>query len=38
MQSWGLTDKGCVRKMNQDAYEIRQLDRKKSWKHQYQSA
>ena len=27
MQSWGLTDKGCVRKMNQDAYEIRQLDR-----------
>lgn len=27
MQSWGLTDKGCVRKMNQDAYEICQLDR-----------
>ena len=27
MQSWGLTDKGCVRKMNQDAYEIQQLDR-----------
>ena len=27
MQSWGLTDKCCVRKMNQDAYEIRQLDR-----------
>ena len=27
MQSWGLTDKGCVRKMNQDAYEVRQLDR-----------
>lgn len=27
MQSWGLTDRGCVRKMNQDAYEIRQLDR-----------
>ena len=27
MQSWGLTDKGCVRKMNKDAYEIRQLDR-----------
>ena len=27
MQSWGLTDKGCVRKMNQDAYEIRQLYR-----------
>lgn len=27
MQSWGLTDKGCVRKMNQDAFEIKQLDR-----------
>lgn len=27
MRSWGLTDKGCVRKMNQDAYEICQLDR-----------
>lgn len=27
MRSWGLTDKGCVRKMNQDAYDIRQLDR-----------
>ena len=27
MQSWGLTDKGCVRKMNQDAYDIQQLDR-----------
>ncbi len=27
MQSWGLTDKGSVRKMNQDTYEIRQLDR-----------
>lgn len=27
MQSWGLTDKGCVRKMNQDAFEIRQLDK-----------
>lgn len=27
MQSWGLTDKGCVRKMNQDAYELQQLDR-----------
>ena len=27
MQSWGLTDKGCIRKMNQDAYEIRQLDK-----------
>ena len=27
MQSWGLTDKGCLRKMNQDAYDIQQLDR-----------
>ena len=27
MQSWGLTDKGCIRKMNQDAYDIQQLDR-----------
>lgn len=27
MNSWGLTDKGCVRKMNQDAYEIQQLDK-----------
>ena len=27
MQSWGLTDKGCVRKMNQDAYDIQLLDR-----------
>ena len=27
MQSWGLTDKCCVRKMNQDAYDIQQLDR-----------
>ena len=27
MQYWGLTDMGCVRKQNQDAYEIRQLDR-----------
>ena len=27
MQCWGLTDIGCVRKMNQDAFEIRQLDR-----------
>ena len=27
MHSWGLTDKGCVRKMNQDAYDIQQLDR-----------
>ena len=28
MQSWGLTDPGCVRKQNQDAYRIEQLDRK----------
>ena len=27
MQSWGLTDPGSVRKQNQDAYEIEQLDR-----------
>lgn len=27
MQSWGLTDKGCVRAQNQDAYQIEQLDR-----------
>lgn len=27
MDYWGLTDKGSVRKMNQDAYEIRQLDK-----------
>ena len=27
MQSWGLTDTGCVRKQNQDAYQIEQLDR-----------
>ena len=27
MQSWGLTDPGCVRKQNQDSYEIDQLDR-----------
>lgn len=27
MQSWGLTDQGCVRKQNQDAYLIEQLDR-----------
>ena len=27
MQSWGLTDPGCVRKQNQDAYHIEQLDR-----------
>jgi len=27
MQSWGLTDPGCVREQNQDAYQIEQLDR-----------
>ena len=27
MQSWGLTDPGCVRTQNQDAYQIEQLDR-----------
>jgi len=27
MQSWGLTDPGCIRKQNQDAYQIEQLDR-----------
>lgn len=27
MQSWGLTDQGCVRKQNQDAFQIEQLDR-----------
>ena len=27
MQSWGLTDPGCVRKQNQDSYRIEQLDR-----------
>ena len=27
MQSWGLTDQGCVRKQNQDAYQIEQLER-----------
>ena len=27
MQSWGLTDPGCVRKQNQDTYRIEQLDR-----------
>ena len=26
MQSWGLTDPGCVRKQNQDAYQMEQLD------------
>ena len=27
MQAWGLTDTGCVRKQNQDAYDIVELDR-----------
>ena len=27
MQSWGLSDHGCVRKQNQDAYHIEKLDR-----------
>jgi len=27
MQSWGLTDPGCVRTQNQDSYKIEQLDR-----------
>lgn len=27
MQCWGLTDPGCVRPQNQDAYQIEQLDR-----------
>ena len=27
MQSWGLTDQGCVRKQNQDAFHIEHLDR-----------
>ena len=27
MQSWGLTDPGCVRSQNQDTYLIEQLDR-----------
>lgn len=27
MQFWGITDQGCVRKQNQDAYHIEQLDR-----------
>jgi len=27
MQAWGLTDAGCVRKQNQDAFQIEQLDR-----------
>ena len=28
MQSWGLSDQGCVRQQNQDAYQIAQLDKK----------
>ena len=27
MQYWGLTDPGCVRSQNQDAYQMEQLDR-----------
>ena len=27
MQSWGLTDAGCVRKQNQDAFHIEKIDR-----------
>lgn len=27
MQSWGITDPGCVRTQNQDTYQIEQLDR-----------
>ena len=27
MQSWGLTDPGCVREQNQDAFQMEQLDR-----------
>ena len=27
MHSWGLTDTGCVRAQNQDAFQIVQLDR-----------
>ena len=27
MQYWGLTDPGCVRSQNQDAYQMVQLDR-----------
>ena len=27
MQYWGLSDPGCVRKQNQDTYQIEQLDR-----------
>ncbi len=28
MHSWGLSDQGCVRKQNQDAYKIERLDRR----------
>lgn len=27
MQSWGLTDQGCVREQNQDAFQMEQLDK-----------
>ena len=27
MQTWGITDPGCVRSQNQDTYQIEQLDR-----------
>ena len=27
MQSWGLTDPGCVREQNQDAFQMEQLDK-----------
>ena len=27
MQCWGLSDAGCVRRQNQDAYQIEELDR-----------
>ena len=27
MQSWGLSDPGCIRKQNQDSYQMEQLDR-----------
>lgn len=27
MQYWGLTDPGCVRRQNQDTYQVEQLDR-----------
>ena len=27
MQSWGLTDPGCVREQNQDAFQLEQLDK-----------